>query len=719
MEFSSAFFEIALILGLATVLGFLGHKLRQPLIIMFLLAGILAGPSFLGIIESHEKIELLAQMGIAILLFIVGLRLDLNLIRSTGPVALATGIGQIVFTSGIGFVIALLFGMNLVSASYVAVALTFSSTIIIVKLLSDKKEIDSLHGQIAIGFLIVQDIAAVLALVLLTTFGAQMAINESAWMVSLVMAVKGFGFLGTIWLLTIYVIPGLLRRLAYSQELMVLFAITWAIVLGGASELLGFSKEVGAFLAGISLASSQFRDLIAGRLTSLRDFLLLFFFIDLGARLDWVAVGSQLIPSFWFSIFVLVGNPLIVLIIMGTMGYRRRTSFLAGLTVAQISEFSLIVAALGLSLGHITDETMGLITLVGVVTICASTYMILYSGQLYRFLEKPLKLFERGHPWREPSTEISQELNRVDVILMGLGSYGSGVAEHLLERKKTILGVDFDPTALEWWRSVGVTCLYGDMADPEMLTQLPLDKSRWVVSTVRSRELNMALLNILKNKGYSGKVALTASNEMEAGLYNKAGAHVVFKPFADAAEQAADSLTDAMDVLPDESNLPISFREIRVAPGSFYAGEALRDIPLRSETSVSILAVSRAGTVFYTPDPDFQIYPGDRLVVVGLPTELKEAEAILSKQQEPPVDDDVLDRFRVVEVLLGADSPLKGMTLAESNFRQMYSVTVIGIQRKEEQIIAPGPYERLKPGDHLLVIGSSNEINELKRQEPL
>lgn len=719
MEFGSAFFEISLILGIATILGFLGHKLRQPLIIMFLVTGILAGPSFLGIIESHDKIELLAQMGIAILLFIVGLRLDLNLIRSTGPVALATGIGQIVFTSAIGFVIALLFGMNLVSASYVAVALTFSSTIIIVKLLSDKKEIDSLHGQIAIGFLIVQDIAAVLALVLLTTFGTQMADAESAWMVSLVMAVKGFGFLGIIWLLAIYVIPGLLNRLAHSQELLVLFAITWAIVLGGASELLGFSKEVGAFLAGISLASSQFRDLIAGRLTSLRDFLLLFFFIDLGARLDWVAAGAQLVPSFWFSLFVLVGNPLIVLIIMGSMGYRRRTSFLAGLTVAQISEFSLIVAALGLSLGHITDETMGLITLVGVVTICVSTYMILYSAQLYRFLEKPLKLFERRHPWREPSSRISSDLNRVDVILMGLGSYGSGVAEHLLERKKTILGVDFDPAALEWWRSVGVTCLYGDMADPEMLAQLPLDKSRWVVSTVRSRELNMALLNILKNKGYPGKVALTATNEMEAGLYNRAGAHVVFKPFSDAAEQAADSLTDAMDILTDESSLPISFREIRVVPGSIYAGAALRHIPLRAETSVSILAVSRAGKVFYTPGPDFQIYPGDRLVVVGLPTELKDAEAILSKQQEVPADDGVLDRFKIVDVLLGEDSPLRGKTLAESNFRQRHCVTVIGIQRKDEQIIAPGPHERLKPGDHLLVIGSAKEINDLKRREPL
>src|SRR5690554_5899110 len=171
MDSTDAFFEIAAILGIAALLGYAGQKLRQPLLIMFLAAGILVGPSALGLIESHGQIELLADIGIALLLFIVGLRLDLHLIRTMGPVALATGLGQIIFTSAIGFAIAIALGMDVVGAAYVAVALTFSSTIIIVKLLSDKKEIDALHGQIALGFLIVQDIAAIIALVALTTWG--------------------------------------------------------------------------------------------------------------------------------------------------------------------------------------------------------------------------------------------------------------------------------------------------------------------------------------------------------------------------------------------------------------------------------------------------------------------------------------------------------------------------------------------------------------------
>lgn len=477
--------------------------------------------------------------------------MDFQLIRTTGPVALATGLGQIVFTSAIGFVIAVALGIPWLSAAYVAVALTFSSTIIIVKLLSDKKEIDELHGQIAIGFLIVQDIAAILALVLLTTFGVELAAGDSLFVAVLLIVAKGVGLLTVVGLLMGYVLPSLTQHLAYSQELLILFAIAWAVFLSAAGEALGFSKEVGAFLAGISLASTGYRDTIGGRLTGLRDFLLLFFFIDLGARLDWSTVGNQLGASVIFSLFVLIGNPLIVLVIMSVMGYRRRTSFLAGLTVAQISEFSLIVATLGLSLSHISPEIMGLITLVGVVTIFISTYMILYSGPLYRLLARPLKLFERRHPYREMAIDASQEPPVVDVILVGLGNYGSGIAEKLLQRNKTIIGVDFDPNALIRWRTRGIPVIYGDMADPELHEQLPLPKAKWVVSTVRLPDLNFTLLELLRNRRYAGCVAVAAASLHEVELYKKAGAQIVLQPFIDAAEQATEALTRAMEMLPE------------------------------------------------------------------------------------------------------------------------------------------------------------------------
>lgn len=717
MEHGGAFYEIAGILSLATVLGVAGQKLRQPLIIMFLATGILAGPSCLGIIESYDQISLLAHIGIALLLFIVGLKLDLQLIRTTGPVALATGLGQIIFTSAIGLLIALALGMSLITAAYVSVALTFSSTIIIVKLLSDKKEIDSLHGQIAIGFLIVQDIAAIFFLVGLTTLGSALAAEGSILGPSLLIILKGMGLLGLVAGLMKYVLPGVVARLAQSQEMLTLFAIAWAVFFGAASDVLGFSKEVGAFLAGVSLASTPYRDAIGARLTSLRDFLLLFFFIDLGARLDWSTAGSQVGTSIILSIFVLIGNPFIVLAIMGVMGYRRRTGFMAGLTVAQISEFSLILGALGVSVGHISSETMGLITLVGVVTIFFSTYMILYSGPLYRLLSGMLRVFERRNPYRE-ALAGSLDTPQVDVVLLGLGNYGSGLAEHLLRRKKSVIGVDFDPRALERWRSRGMTVLYGDVADPEIHEQLPIDKARWVVSTVRSRDLNLALLQHYKNRRYGARVALTAVNQAEADLFEKSGAQVVFRPFIDAAEQACDALTHAMEVLPESINWPIAFREVRIQSGAVCAGEKVRNMPLRSATGASILAVSRAGRVYFDPGPDFRIYPGDRVVIMGSAEDLWRAENLLNELQERD-DTERTDRFVLAEIKVAPDSPRVGRTLAELRFRQEYGVTVVGVRRGEDQVTTVGPTLQLRGGDYLIVIGSSEAVEAMRRSEPL
>ena len=711
------FVEIAAILGIATLTGIVGQKLRQPLIIMFLATGILAGPSVLGIIQSYEQIELLAHIGIALLLFIVGLKLDLNLIRTTGPVAMATGLGQITFTSLVGFAIAIAMGMSYLSAAYVSVALTFSSTIIIVKLLSDKKEIDSLHGQIAIGFLIVQDIAAILALVGLTTLGASVGGQDPGYVTILMIGAKGVGLLGAVGLLMKYVLPYLTRRLAYSLELLTLFAIAWAVILGAGSELLGFSKEVGAFLAGVSLASTPFRDLIGARLTGLRDFLLLFFFIDLGARLDWSMVGSQLGASLIFSLFVLIGNPLIVLVIMGIMGYRRRTGFLAGLTVAQISEFSLILAALGLSIGHITEETMGLITLVGVVTIFLSTYMILYSSPLYRVLSSPLKVFERRNPYREAAIDTLAETRPVDVILVGLGNYGSWLMEHLLRRKNAILGIDFDPGALEVWRNRGVPVLYGDMADPEMHEQLPLQQARWVISTVRSREMNLALIQHLKKSGYTGKVALTATSSQESEEFEEAGANLVFRPFRDATEQAADALTYAMEFLPESVDWPISFLELRIRSDAAAAGRTIQELSL-SAWGISVLAVSRGGHTFYEPKPDFRIFPGDRLLLMGDPDGLKEAETLLNQLEARREAQDT-DPFEIAEVRVAEDSELSGKSLAEIHFRQKFGANLVGIRRGEERITTINPASRLQGGDCLIVIGKSSAIQALKGLAPV
>jgi len=550
---ASPFYEFTALLTLAALAGFIGLLLRQPMIVSFIAVGMLAGPSALGIVQSHEKINLLAELGISILLFLVGLKLDLKLIRTLGLVSLATGLGQVLFTAVIGFFIGLALELNVITSLYVAVALTFSSTIIIVKLLSDKKEVDSLHGRIAIGFLIVQDLFVVLAMMVLSAFGVGTASESGALAQIGTILLHGMVMLAFVGLFIRYLATPLMTRIAHSPELMIVFAIGWSALLAALGSHFGFSKELGGLLAGVSLASTPLREAIVARLSSLRDFLLLFFFIALGSQLDLGLLGAQVFPAIIFSLFVLIGNPLIVMAIMGAMGYRKRTGFLAGLTVAQISEFSLIFMAMGITLGHVNNEALGLVTLVGLITIALSVYMITYSHTLYRMLEPFIGMFERKVPMREAADEQhSLENKAYDVILFGLGRYGSAIAEHLRADNVKLLAVDFNPDEVRNWRAAGYDAVYGDACDQEFMGHLPLKNVKWVVSAMPQNDLGLThedprlvLINALKREKFTGKIAVSTQQTHEKEALKTKGAHLVFLPFHDAADRAVERMREA------------------------------------------------------------------------------------------------------------------------------------------------------------------------------
>ncbi len=538
------FYEIAALLVLAAAVGAVGLLLRQPLIVSFIAVGILAGPSVLDIARSDEHIDLLAELGISVLLFLVGLKLDLKLVRTLGPVALMTGLGQVAFTTIFGFLIGMALGLGVTTSLYVAIALTFSSTIIIVKLLSEKREIDSLHGRIALGFLIVQDLVVVLAMIVLSAVGVGAA-GDSALTDVLLVFGYGAAMLVAVGLFMRFLANPLVERLSRAPELLVSFAIGWATLLAAVGYYLGFGKELGGLLAGVSLASTPFREAIAARLASLRDFLLLFFFIALGASLDLSVLGASIMAAILFSLFVLIGNPLIVLAIMGTMGYRKRTGFLAGLTVAQISEFSLIFMAMGVSLGHVSDQALGLVTLVGLITIAASTYMITYSHQLYAWVEPSLGVFERRSAGTIEDAVPTTE-DACDIVIFGLGRYGLGIARALKDAGLRVLGVDFNPVAVRHARTFGFDVVFGDATDPELVAHLPLGNAAWAVSAVPEQETGIthddptrSLIGSLADLGFEGRVAVTAHSDATASRLEASGVDLVLLPFRDAASRAA------------------------------------------------------------------------------------------------------------------------------------------------------------------------------------
>lgn len=543
----SVFNEIAALLVLAAGIGFIGVALRQPLIVSFIVVGILAGPSFLDIARSSEPIDLLADLGIAVLLFLVGIKLDLKLVRTMGPLALATGLGQVAFTSLFGFLICLALGLEAITSLYVAVALTFSSTIIIVKLLSDKRETESLHGRIALGFLIVQDIVVVIAMIALSAIGVGAREGNASGDIVTVLG-AGLGMLLFVLVFIRYLADPLTQRLARAPELLIGFAIALAAAFAAGGEAFGFGKELGGLLAGIALASTPFRDAIASRLAPLRDFLLLFFFIALGSSLDLQNLGARGGEAVVLSLFVLIGNPLIVLLILVGMGYRRRTGFLAGLTVAQISEFSLIFMAMGVSLGHVASDALGLVTLVGLVTIAASTYMITYNQQLYALCEPLLRLIGGGNARRE-ADESGVGAGSYEVIVFGLGRYGGTIGRRLAAEGRSILGVDFSPEVVRQWRDDGLPVLYGDVSDPELIATLPVRSARWIISAipdphtgVSRHDSRRALLQALREARYEGKVAVATHREDEGDDLRAAGADLILRPHVDAAHRAVELL---------------------------------------------------------------------------------------------------------------------------------------------------------------------------------
>jgi len=541
--FTDPFSEIAAVLAVAAGIGALALWLRQPLIIAFIFAGILLGPAGLDWVHALDQVDLFAKLGIGLLLFVVGLKLDPHLIRSVGPVAMVAGLGQMAMTAAFGYVLALALGMTSMTAFYVAAALTFSSTIIIVKLLSDKREIDALHGRIALGILIMQDIVVIVLMIGLTAYGGETPESHFGTQMLAVIG-KGIGFLALVAIATRYLLPGLLHLLARRPELLTLFAIAWAIGLASLGTGLGFSKEVGAFVAGVALAATPYRALLAARLVSLRDFLLLFFFIDLGVQIDMGLLGAALGPAILLSVIVLVGKPIMIMALVGGMGYAKRTAATTGLAMGQISEFSLILAALGLSLGHIDKSTMGLITLVGLITIGLSTYMILYSHWLYERLAPALGFLKLK---TSRNDELLSDVARantvpVDTIVFGLGRYGSNLAQELQRRGRAVLGVDFDPERVKFWHQKGLATLYGDLEDAELYHGLPLAEAQWVVSTIPERDKCLVLLHALQHNEYAGCTALTADTAQHRESLLAAGADVVLLPFRDAAAEAADML---------------------------------------------------------------------------------------------------------------------------------------------------------------------------------
>ncbi|MBU0530303.1 MAG: cation:proton antiporter [Nanoarchaeota archaeon] len=527
------FVEIAVILILAIGISTIMRIFKQPMIIGYIITGILAGPYLLNVVHSEDIVTTFSKIGIAFLLFIAGLSLNPSRMKDVGKVAIITGLAQILFTSVVGFIIAKGLGFTDIVSIYVAIALTFSSTIIIVKLISDKGDLESLYGRISLGFLLVQDIVAIVILMIVSsTVG-----GLSSGAVSIETIVLGLFALCALGLFTIQFLPRFAHAIAKSQEFLFLFSISWLFLFAVTFHLIGFSIEIGALIAGISLSTFPYNYEIRLKTSVLRDFFILFFFILLGAQMVFGDLTLYWFPIVIFSLFVLIGNPIIVMVIMGALRYTKRNSFFAGLSVAQISEFSLILILLGVSVGHLTDDVLSMVTAIALITIFGSTYMISHSNKFYQRISKYLGVFERSGVKKDAHEKIGRK--RYDIILFGYDKTGFSLLESFKNIKKSFLVVDYNPEVLDKLKKNGYDAKYGDANDLEVLNTIDFKSARMVVSTIPKAETNMMLIEKVKSENKNAIIIAVAHENRETMELYKKGASYVIMPYYLGSEYAS------------------------------------------------------------------------------------------------------------------------------------------------------------------------------------
>ncbi len=502
--------------------GVVAKLLRQPTILAYLATGLLIGAFGFISVGGNETFETFSALGSMLLLFLVGLEIDYTTFRLVGRASVIVGLTQLLLTFGAGYVLAHAFGFAPMASAYVALALSFSSTIIVVKLLSDKRDLNSLYGKISVGMLLVQDLVAILVLVVLSGIQRGEAVSPVAVGLTVL---QGIALFIVMLYLGRKVLPAIFDRVAQSHELLFLVSLAWVFTVAAAVSRIGFSVEIAGFLAGIALANSSEHHQIAQRIKPLRDFFLIAFFVVLGAKAAFANLSGLALPVLAFSLFVLLAKPLIVMTLMGLMGYRKRTSFMTSMTMAQISEFSLVLLTLGVAVGHIDLNILSLMTAVGVVTIVTSSYMIQFGDSIYRFLRRGLVIFERAKSAEQWSVDHEKKF---PIVLIGFHRVGESIAMGLPREK--LLVVEFDPEKVKKLKRGGYHHVFGDIADPEIFSSPFMSEAELVISTSPDYEDNRALIAAMKHHEKRPKLVVRAETERDAEALYHAGADYVLFP---------------------------------------------------------------------------------------------------------------------------------------------------------------------------------------------
>ena len=548
------FIQIGLIFIVAAVGAYLARLLRQPLIPAYIIAGALLGPVF-GLGTSENIITTFSEIGIAFLLFTVGLELDLKKLKGSGNTIIAVGMIQMAALFIVGFWISLLFGLSMTESIVLGIAVALSSTMVVVKILSDKRELETLHGRIIVGILLLQDVVAIIALSLLSktpatgiTASAENVLKSitgeyiASALPFILPLIKGAGMVAIAVILGKYAFPRLFTYAARSQELLILLALAVCFSFSLGISALGLSITIGAFIAGVSLAHLSYNLEIIGKVRSLRDFFATLFFVSLGMALGLDNMENLIPTALALLAAVVILKPLIVMSLLALLRFTKKTSFMTGFSLAQISEFSLIMAAQGLAAGSLSKDVFTLTVLIAVASIALTSYFISFEQHIYRIVSPLLDALDIStskHRLQYTPGELEG-----DVLLIGYDRIGYSIFKTITQIHKSFLVIDYNPDIIKSLVSRRISCLYGDISDPEILERINLRKTEMVISTVPAIEDTIYLIRRVKSRNPHANIFVTASTVADAMHAYKEGADYVILPHLLGGEKVADLIKE-------------------------------------------------------------------------------------------------------------------------------------------------------------------------------
>jgi Kef-type K+ transport system membrane component KefB/voltage-gated potassium channel Kch len=538
---NSLFAELGLVIICATGFALLARLFKQPPLIGYIITGIVLGPLGTRALHNQDALHALQQIGIALLLFLVGLELDWIKAREQLRTALALGSIQALGSFLAGLLLAVLTGHSLLVGTYIGLCLAFASTVIVVKSLSEGGDLNSLHGRISVGILLFQDFLAIIAITLINGFSTPTSL--SPFVLVLILAVKLVALLALCWVLTQYILPHLFSKIAHSNELLFLCSLGWCFLFSISMTLYGFPLEVGALLSGITLASLPYGLDIVNRVRSLRDFFVIILFVVLGSSVGTLS-GHFILLTVVLLLFTILGKPIITFSLLVTRGYTSRTAFLTALTQGQLSEFSLILVAVGAEHHHISGQLGSSITVTAIASLLIATILLTHRNWLYNQLRPLLRRFERSYAFGHALRDHQEETLHNHIIIFGYHRMGYHILRKLRDLKHQVIVVDFNPDIVSKLKSEGIECRYGDVQDEELLESLHLDTATLIISTIPHRSETRFLIEHLQKLKHRPTLIVSANHIDDALQYYQLGAQYVILPHVLGGEHVADLLAD-------------------------------------------------------------------------------------------------------------------------------------------------------------------------------